>query len=265
LGAGSGYLKELMPTTHKDDLISSDYNPRNLQAGMERRTLTAIGASAYELPIRDASVEAVVDLDAFDTLPNFDKAFKEVERVLKPGGKFVHFQINCPSDDMLDHDFPSKVWLPQATPDDFMKRAAGVERDELVAALDGATMPGPWDKVMRSIIADPMYRHAIEGERSASDIIKIVDEITTELGVGRVLVPSIFDYFNNKLASSAAKAGLTIVESGFKQESALSPDGRSTDLVLGHTKPRQSSRMVSGGQAWRAASMMVFVAQKNIE
>lgn len=31
LGAGSGYLKEIMPDTHTGRLISTDYNIRNLQ------------------------------------------------------------------------------------------------------------------------------------------------------------------------------------------------------------------------------------------
>lgn len=264
VGAGSGYLKDLLPATHRGNLISSDYNPGNLRAGLGRRSLAAIACSAYELPLRDAAADCVLDLDAFDTLPSLDRAVAEAARALKPGGKFIHFQINIPSEDMLDHDYPDVVWLPQVgvTSRELIRHAAGVKREELLAALEAGTLPGAWDRLMRGIMEDTLQRHRTENDPQADTLIQIVNEITRELGLSQVLIPSIAEYFRAKLEKSAVAAGLTVLESGYKKESCPVDDGGLTEeLVMGKILPQGSTRLVSE-KTWRSASMMVFVAQK---
>ncbi|MBF0565435.1 MAG: class I SAM-dependent methyltransferase [Nitrospirae bacterium] len=47
-----------------------------------------IGVSGEEIPMQDNSVDAVVTAWTLCTIPNPDKALKEMKRVLKPGGTY---------------------------------------------------------------------------------------------------------------------------------------------------------------------------------
>lgn len=111
-GAGLGYLKSLVPAEYQQRYFSSDYNVGNLREGLKRRSLTALAASVYELPIQDDSVDCLVNLDAYDTLPNLGRALEEVKRVLRPNGFFMHFQVNFPSDDTVESDYPDYIFFP---------------------------------------------------------------------------------------------------------------------------------------------------------
>lgn len=50
--------------------------------------------SAYELPVGDATVDAVVSSDVLEHLHDLDAALAEVSRVLRPGGVFAFDTIN---------------------------------------------------------------------------------------------------------------------------------------------------------------------------
>jgi demethylmenaquinone methyltransferase/2-methoxy-6-polyprenyl-1,4-benzoquinol methylase len=54
-----------------------------------RRGVPVVTGDAARLPLRDASVDAVVVLDALHHLPDVDAALGEVARVLRPGGVLV--------------------------------------------------------------------------------------------------------------------------------------------------------------------------------
>ncbi|NLD46547.1 MAG: class I SAM-dependent methyltransferase, partial [Clostridiaceae bacterium] len=96
VGAGTGYLKELIPAEYHGSYISSDYNLRNLHEGQRRRNLQIQQASAYNLPLTDGSQDCIVDMDAYDAFPDLQGAMNEINRVLKPDGTFIHFQVNYP-------------------------------------------------------------------------------------------------------------------------------------------------------------------------
>ena len=268
IGAGSGYLRDLLPVGHQQNLISTDYNYRNLRAGMTRRQLSALACSAYELPFKDKAVDCVVNLDAFDTLPSLDKAMAESMRVLKTGGKFMHFQVNRPSDDMLDYDYPDLTWLPHTKIRHHESSAVGVNRDELTHILNGAMIPESWRIMMQDLIGDKLSRLKMEDHEESDILIDIVDEITAEFGLSQTIIPSIQEYFRSKLEQSARNAGMAVVESAYIMESSAmdqepDDDYGSCQLVLGRVSTRAHTGILSGEKVWRIASMMVFVAQKN--
>lgn len=69
----------------------------DLSAGMLRHAagrLPAARADAARLPIRDASVDAVVTVMAHTDMPDYPAVAREAARVLRPGGAFVHIGVH---------------------------------------------------------------------------------------------------------------------------------------------------------------------------
>lgn len=75
------------------------------EAGMERQ-IEVIDGSFEDIPLEDASVDAVWSQDAILHSGNRRKVLQEVDRVLKPGGLFVF------TDPMRSDDCPSDVLEP---------------------------------------------------------------------------------------------------------------------------------------------------------
>ncbi|MBP9738184.1 methyltransferase domain-containing protein [Candidatus Saccharibacteria bacterium] len=264
IGAGSGFLKEVLPVIHRMNLISSDYNPRNLKAGLERRSLTPLVASAYELPIKDAAVDCVIDLDAVDTLPNFDDAFKEIERVLKPGGKYIHFQINCPSDDILEHSQPDMVWFPATKKTDAQKQAVGVSKNELYRIFEDGRLEEPYIRFLKTFVDNPVSRLQVEDAPDSDGMVDMVLGIIEGLGLDQVFIPSLYEYFKDRLTSSATSHGLEVIQGEYKRISVGSNEDITKSLMLGREwRTGRGRSMIVGKQAATSAAMMVFVAQKN--
>ena len=56
----------------------------------------------YEMPLEDSSVDIIAGLSCWDSISYFEKAIKEVDRCLEPGGYFIHYQ---------DLNIPDKVFV----------------------------------------------------------------------------------------------------------------------------------------------------------
>lgn len=107
----------------------------------------SIGLDGQELPLQDSSVDHVLTTWTLCTIPDVDRALREVLRVLRPGGS-LHFAEHGRSPD-------PKVarWQDRLTP--IQRRVAGgchLNRpiDELIAtsgleltSLDNYSLPGP--------------------------------------------------------------------------------------------------------------------------
>jgi sarcosine/dimethylglycine N-methyltransferase len=89
--------------------LSEAENERNRElnkaAGLEDR-IDVIDGSFEEVPVQDASVDAVWSQDAILHSGNRRRVLEEVDRVLKPGGKFVF------TDPMRSDDCPEGVLDP---------------------------------------------------------------------------------------------------------------------------------------------------------
>lgn len=80
--------------------------PNRISVDIDPKRKPDIVASAYDLPFKDGSVEAVLSTDVFEHLKDPVKAVSEMKRILKSGGKVIFvtrfiFPI---------HDSPNDFW-----------------------------------------------------------------------------------------------------------------------------------------------------------
>lgn len=274
-GAGLGYLKSLVPQEYQQKYVTTDYSARNLSEGLRRRQLSAVTASVYELPLVNDSVDCLVDLDAYDTLPNLDRALAEAKRVLKPDGIFMHFQVNYPSEDTVEADYPGYIFFPAKSDKQAVRgMMMGVTPENLREGLKYITLP-PFQQVIQDFLKDPMGAFVRilqypEPNRTTSMVYDILDAML----VDKLVILSLPDYFRNKLGVSALRVGLQVVESEFRATSLRLDRSKSQ---LGHPQSNQFSleqgtalynrsaelQLSGSNQVIEKASMLVFVARNS--
>lgn len=93
IGCGENFLREyLLPQSLRSKTISFDINTLALSnIRGEDRSRTFQG-SAYEIPVRTNSVDAVIGFSSFDSLLSLEQAIAEVSRCLKPQGVIIFIQ-----------------------------------------------------------------------------------------------------------------------------------------------------------------------------
>lgn len=275
VGAGSGYLKDLIPQEYHQSYISSDYNIGNLVAGQKRRELQIQQASASRLPLASNSIDCVVDMDAYDTLPNLQDAMNEAQRVLTPpNGTFIHFQVNLPSDDTVWVNYPDMIFFPQRS--DAKKRRSsmvGIKREDLIRGVEHIKTP-PFKRIVEDFLRNKVEAYVnIEASPNLEEMTDLIHELLDAMPVDKYYVPSLPDYFKSKLEKTATQARLEIVESQF----------RTTSLILQRSKsqmqhPKHNAFALENGSARfhtnpelkisgssnviEKATMLVFVAKK---
>ncbi len=87
LGCGTGGTMKAL--TGLARFAGLDMSPTAARFAARRTGEPVLCGAATDLPVRDASVDAVLALDVFEHIPDDDKAAAEVRRVLKPGGALV--------------------------------------------------------------------------------------------------------------------------------------------------------------------------------
>ena len=95
IGCGIGHLHICHPNWR-----GFEYSGAAVQQGRERygRDLDITEADARALPLETGSVDFLASFDTLEHIPEVDKAFAEIERVLKPGGVgFLMPAWNCRS------------------------------------------------------------------------------------------------------------------------------------------------------------------------
>ena len=275
-GAGSGYLKSLVPPEYtKAQYFSSDYSRNNLKEGLKKRQLNAPAASAYDLPLRDNSVDCLVNMDAYDTLPNLDRALIEAKRVLRPNGVFIHFQVNSPSDDTVQSDYPNYIFFPGRIDEKTATKGMmmGATREDLERGLKYISTP-PFRKVIQDFLDRP-WDAFVKAQQHPETwaITDMIFRILYAMPGDKLVIPSLPDYFRNKLWRSSLKAGLEIVESEFRATSLRLERSKSQlkfpkynqfSLEQGARLSSKNPELeVSGSnQVIEQASMLVFVAKK---
>lgn len=117
LGRGSGVCLEIGCGTgvHADLVRELGWTPLglDLSGGMLRHArarLPIAQADAARLPVRDSSVDAVVSVLVHTDMPAYFAVLREVTRVLRPGGVFVHVGVHpCFCGGFADRSDPGAV------------------------------------------------------------------------------------------------------------------------------------------------------------
>jgi ubiquinone/menaquinone biosynthesis C-methylase UbiE len=78
IGCGEGFYTAIL--RKKNKVVPTDVRRRNIKGFVK--------ASAYSLPFRNRSFDAVFAGSVLHHLPDLERAVKEIKRVLKPGGYF---------------------------------------------------------------------------------------------------------------------------------------------------------------------------------
>lgn len=117
LGSGTGTCLEIGCGTgvHADTVRDLGRRPIgiDLSDGMLRHAdgrLPVGRADAVRLPVRDGSVPAVIAMMVHTDLPDYRAVLREVARVLRPGGVFVHVGVHpCFCGGFADRSDPDAV------------------------------------------------------------------------------------------------------------------------------------------------------------
>ncbi|WP_370934445.1 class I SAM-dependent methyltransferase [Amycolatopsis sp. cg13] len=155
LGTGSGVCLELGCGTgvHADLVRELGWTPIgvDLSGGMLRHArarLPIAQADAARLPVRDRSVAAVVAVLVHTDMPAYFAVLREVARVLRPGGVFVHVGVHpCFCGGFADRGDPAAVvvrpgyldghWTKESWTDQGIRDKVGATHWPLPELLNG--------------------------------------------------------------------------------------------------------------------------------
>ena len=92
VGSGLGQLRSLLPPAVLDFVTHTELS-KSLAKGFIERYPEArvLAADVAHLPFENGDVDAVLGLCAFDSFPDPASAAREIGRVLRVGGRFIHF------------------------------------------------------------------------------------------------------------------------------------------------------------------------------
>lgn len=92
VGCGLGQLRALLPTDIRDWVIHTDVSEWLVRGLLDKfPDARALTADVVKMPFETGSVDALLGLCVFDSFPDPTRAATEIARVLRPGGRFIHF------------------------------------------------------------------------------------------------------------------------------------------------------------------------------
>lgn len=216
LGAGQGQLASLLQPgrwelTELDP--SFELCRTNAQTG-SGRILCATGEA---LPLRDSSQDAVVSLTVLDILDNAPAVMAEVARVLKPGGRFIHFHDLLPNlSAILSRD--NVLVLPYAR-DQRVKGYQVVWRSQLQKHRRAFSRHG-WS-LIEACLRDPDTAEHLRSEA------RIIEVLTAELsgikGLRRQVITDPMQEFEKLATRIAKQAGLRVEFAGGETAETVVP------------------------------------------
>lgn len=91
-GCATGPMLTLLTEEYPEKQFTGlDISPKMIETGRKKglKNTSFIEGDCENMPLSDDSFDIVINSQSFHHYPNPDKFFKEVYRVLKPGGKFI--------------------------------------------------------------------------------------------------------------------------------------------------------------------------------
>lgn len=91
VGCGTGYMFTKLDIDKNKKYIGIDFSEKMLEVAKKYNpdNIDFVIANAENLPFDDNSVDLITCVHSFQFYENLDKSFKEMYRVLKPGGKCI--------------------------------------------------------------------------------------------------------------------------------------------------------------------------------
>lgn len=213
IGSGRGELAQLAGPSFSDRLIQIDstsrFNEKNKQTNSNQTIATA---DMYQLPFSDGSFTGVVGLSSIDTVSDLDLAIKEIKRVLKPNGTFIHFMDMPPFLPTILDSFPSNmIPFPYYDLTSEFIQGKGLQLvpdrrfDDVKNYLDEETKTR-----LEQFVQNPRY--AFE-TLQVSELFNIAADVE-QLQIRQILIPSLIQYFQNKLVVNLIKNNFTVQHQG---------------------------------------------------
>jgi SAM-dependent methyltransferase len=144
LGCGTGFfLLNLMQGGIARRGTVTDLSPGMVEVAT--RNASALGlevegrvADAETIPVPDASVDLVVGHAVLHHIPDLDTAFREILRVLKPGGRFVFAGEPTRLGDLYARKLGQATWwaTTRLAPSSWLKPQAELDESSRAAALE---------------------------------------------------------------------------------------------------------------------------------
>ncbi len=90
LGSGTGFFTDLLASSY-ERVIGLDISSQMLHFAKENRndTITWLEGDAHNIPLQDNAIDLIYSNLVIQWFDPLDTAFKEILRVLKPGGSFI--------------------------------------------------------------------------------------------------------------------------------------------------------------------------------
>lgn len=109
IGSGLGELVENLVPEYRGMIQQSDAVLETVDLNRTRHPESNIvQANVYRLPFSDASFDGIVGFSSFDTFGDLNSAIREMRRVLKPGGRLIHFLDLVANDEAVIANFESR-------------------------------------------------------------------------------------------------------------------------------------------------------------
>ncbi|WAJ47882.1 class I SAM-dependent methyltransferase [Mycobacterium sp. Aquia_216] len=110
IGSGSGAVAQRLLTTNPSLMLTAaDVDPRMVSVAKKRLrwfpNASVIQADATDLPFNDSSFDCVVSCLMLHHVVGWEQAVTEIARVLRPGGRFVGFDLTRTPLTTLVHKF----------------------------------------------------------------------------------------------------------------------------------------------------------------
>ncbi len=218
VGSGLGWLAGLVPQyapqitqTEKSEELVAHARRNNQSANINKEDI-------HNLTFNDGSFDTVIGLGVYDVLRNLTQACAETRRVLRRGGRFIHFLDQKPDPNPLIEDYQKDGHYAFPGTDGGSEvgfHLISISDFPIVCEVLAEDLPDrPYlVPLMKEYINDPAMMYIVYFSLSPEAVSKVA-EILNQIADDRIIkkTPSQIDLFQTKLTKGLASNGFRILE-----------------------------------------------------